>query len=208
MLVIKNILRVIGQSVSVFILTYMCFAFFEYKIPGHNTHTDDDAVLMFFAYVIVLVFGIGLLINSMFYMRRNHWRLYRVVVLFYVMIISSTLLISRDFVVRSYLGKKKSEYMRAGGYFPDMIWTKLVLYENNNFLNTSSYGGEVTVETTGKYKLENNSLSLSHMNKEELYIEKHYETLAKNIGAIYGIRNDTLICVDCGNKMKLIEKNN
>lgn len=207
MSIIKNITRIIGQSISIFIFSNMCLVFFEYKIPGNHTHTDDDAALIFCAYVIVLVLGIGLFINSIFYRRRNHWKYYRVLVMVYVLIVSATLLISREFVVRFYLGEKKVKYLSTGDYFPDMIRTKLVLYENNNFLCTSSYGGEITVETTGKYKKENDSLSLSFVNKEAAHIEKYYQTLSNNIGTRYGVQNDTLICLDCEIRMKLIQKN-
>ena len=87
----------------------------------------------------------------------------------------------------------------------DFIWVRLELYKNNDFLCSTSHGGEMTEETLGEYKIKNKVLELRLKNGISEHTKKGYMILYKNIGTEYRILNDTLICIDCEKEIKLIK---
>jgi hypothetical protein len=172
-----------------------------FRIPGNNTFTDNDAGPLALVYGIFLIIGIGLLLNSLIFKKKNHWIKYRNGIIVFVIGFGVLVFIPRDVIKWTFFGGKKMEFISIKN--PDFIWIKLELYKNNDFLCSTSHRGEMTEETLGEYKLNNNVLELHLKNEVSENTKKNYQTLYENIGTKYQILNDTLICLDCEKEIKL-----
>jgi hypothetical protein len=196
----KNILRVIGQSVLIIVFGLSGSLLFEFRIPGHQIFTDNDAGVLGLVYLVFIITGIGLLFNSLIFLVDNHWKKYRIGVLVFIFGFALAVFLPRDVIKWTFLGEKKMQFTSMEN--PELIWVKLELYKNNDFLCSTS-DAEMTVENLGKYVLESNTLKLSFKNEITEKVKKNYKTLTENIGTNYKIFNDTLICIDCESEIKL-----
>lgn len=194
-----NILRIIGQSILILVFGLAGSLLFEFRIPGHQTFTDNDAGPLAFVYGVFIIIGFGLLLNSLIF--KNHWSKFRIGVMIFVIGFGLAVFLPRNVIKWSFFGEKKMEFTSIEN--PDFIWVKLELYKNNDFLCSTSDGGEMTIENLGRYELKNNNLKLSFKNEISKHVIKHYKTLSNNIGTEYKISNDTLFCVDCEKEIKL-----
>ena len=199
-----NVIRIIGQLISISIFGLVGGLLFYFRIPGNETFTDNDAGPLALVYGIFIIIGIGLLLNSLIFKQKNHWKKYRTGVLVFVIGFGVLVFIPRNVIKWTFFGEKKMEFTSIKN--PEFIWVKLELYKNNDFLCSTSHGGEMTVENIGKYELKNDNLNLFFKNETSEHIKKYYKTLTNNIGTNYRILNDTLICIDCEKEIKL-EKN-
>lgn len=197
------VLRIIGQFISILIFGFAGGFLIHFKIPGNNTFTDDDAGALALVYGIFIIIGIGLILNSFVFKLKNHWGTFRIGVMIFVIGLSIAVFLPRDLIKWTYFGKKKMVFTSIEN--PSYIWVKLELYKKNDFLCTTSLGGEMTVENLGKYELKNNYLKLSFKNEISEHDKKYYKTLYHNIGTNYIIIKDTLICKDCDSDIKLIK---
>ena len=196
-----NIIRIIGQLISISIFGLAGGLLVHFRIPGNRTFTDNDAGPLTLFYGIFLIIGIGLLLNSLIFRHKNHWKKYRTGIIVFVIGFGLLVFIPRDVIKWTFFGGKKMEFTSVRN--SDFIWVKLELYKNNDFLCSTSHGGEMTEETLGEYKLKNNVLELHLKNGISEHTKKGYQTLYKNIGTKYQILNDTLICIDCEKEIKL-----
>jgi len=196
-----SIIRIIGQLISILIFGLAGGLLFEFRIPGHQTFTDNDSGIFGLVYIVFIIVGIGLLINSLIFKEKKHWRKYRIGVLIFVIGFGVLVFIPRNVIKWTFFGEKKMEFTSIKN--PDFIWVKLELYKNNDFLCSTSHAGEMTEETLGKYKLKNNLLELHLKNGISEHTKNGYQTLYENIGTKYRILNDTLICIDCEKEIKL-----
>ncbi|MFS4482269.1 hypothetical protein ACKGJY_04585 [Hyunsoonleella sp. 2307UL5-6] len=196
-----NIIRIVGQLISISIFVLVGGLLVHFRIPGNNTFTDNDAGPLALVYGIFLIIGIGLLLNSLIFKQKNHWKKYRTGIIVLVIGFGLLVFIPRDVVKWTFFGGKKLEFTSIKN--PDFIWVKLELYKNNDFLCSTSHGGEMTEETFGEYKLKNNVLELHLKNGISEHTKNRYKTLYENIGTKYRILNDTLICMDCEKEIKL-----
>lgn len=198
---LRNLIRIIGQLISISIFGLAGGLLFHFRIPGNETFTDNDAGPLALVYGIFLIIGIGLLINSLIFKHKNHWKKYRTGIIVFVIGFGLLVFMPRDVIKWTFFGGKKMEFTSVKN--PDFIWVKLELYKNNDFLCSTSHGGEMTEETLGKYKLKDNVLELHLKNGISEHTKKGYQTLYENIGTKYRILNDTLICIDCEKEVKL-----
>ena len=198
---LKTILRIIGNSIAISIFGLVGVLLFEFRIPGHQNYTDHDSMFMGIANIIFVFIGISLIINSSIFRVKNHWKKFRTGVIILVIGFGLAVFLPREIIKWTFFGEKKVEFTSLKN--PDFIWVNLELYKNNNFLCSTSHGGEMTVENLGKYELKNNNLKLSFENGISEHAKKYYKTLSKNIGTSYKILNDTLICLDCEKEIKL-----
>ena len=196
-----SIIRIIGQLISVSIFGLVGGLLFHFRIPGNETFTDNDAGPLALVYGIFIIIGIGLLINSLIFKQKNHWKKYRIGVLIFVVGFGLAVFLPREIIKWTYFGGKEMEFTSIEN--PDFIWVQLELYKNNDFLCSTSHGGEMTEETIGEYKLKNNVLELHLKNEISEHTKKGYQTLYKNIGTKYRVSNDTLVCLDCEKEIKL-----
>ena len=196
-----DVIRIVGQFISISIFGLAGGFLFHFRLPGNNTFTDNDAGPLALVFGIFLISGIGLLLNSLIFKQKNHWKIYRTVIIVFVIGFGLLVFMPRDVIKWTFFGGKKMEFTSIKN--PDFIWVKLELYKNNDFLCSTSYGGEMTEETLGKYKLKDNVLELHLKNGISEHTKKGYQTLYKNIGTKYQILNDTLICIDCEKEIKL-----
>lgn len=196
-----NIIRIIGQALLVVVFGLAGGLLFVFRIPGHQTFTDNDAGPLALIYGIFIIIGLGLLLNSIIFKIKNHWSKLRIGIMIFVIGFGLAVFLPREVIKWIFLGEKKMEFTSLEN--PKFIWVKLELYKNNQFLCSTSEGGEMTVENLGKYELENNSLNLIFENKISGHVKKYYKTLYKNIGTNYQLLNDTLICIDCENDIIL-----
>ena len=196
-----NIIRIIGQLISISIFGLTGGLLFHFRIPGNETFTDNDAGPLALVYGIFLIIGIGLLINSLVFKQKKHWEKYRIGVLIFIIGFGLAVFLPRDIIKWSYFGEKEMEFTSIEN--SDFIWVKLELYKNNDFLCSTSHRGEMTEETLGKYELKQNVLELYLKNGISEHTKKGYQTLYENIGTKYRILNDTLICIDCEKEIKL-----
>ncbi|MDG5493221.1 hypothetical protein [Psychroserpens sp. SPM9] len=198
---LMNIIRIAGQLISVSIFALAGGLLVHFRIPGNRTFTDNDAGPLTLVYGIFLIIGIGLLLNSLIFKQKNHWKKYRAGIIVFVIGFGLLVFMPRDVIKWTFFGGKKMEFTSIKN--PDFIWVKLELYKNNDFLCSTSHGGEMTEETLGKYKLKDNVLELHLKNGISEHTKKGYQTLYENIGTKYRMLNDTLICIDCEKEIKL-----
>ena len=196
-----SIVRIIGQLISISIFGLAGGLLFHFRIPGNETFTDNDSGPLALVYGIFIIVGIGLLINSLILKQKNHWKKYRIGVLVIVIGFGLVIFLPRDIMKWTYFGKKEMEFTSIEN--ADFIWVRLELYKNNDFLCSTSHGGEMTEETLGEYKLKNNVLELDLKNEISEHTKNGYQTLYKNIGTKYRVSNDTLVCLDCEKEIKL-----
>ena len=194
-------IRIIGQLISVSIFGLVGGLLFHFRIPGNETFTDNDAGPLALVYGIFIIIGIGLLINSLIFKQKNHWKKYGIGLLIFVVGFELAVFLPREIIKWTYFGGKEMEFTSIEN--PDFIWVQLELYKNNDFLCSTSHGGEMTEETIGEYKLKNNVLELHLKNEISEHTKKGYPTLYKNIGTKYRLSNDTLVCLDCEKEIKL-----
>jgi hypothetical protein len=152
-------------------------------------------------YGVFLIIGIGLIINSLVFNHKKHWKKYRIGLLIFVIGFGLTIFLPRDIIKWTFFGKKEMEFTSIEN--ADFIWVRLELYKNNDFLSSTSHGGEMTEEILGEYKLKNNILELHLKNEISEHTKKGYKTLYKNIGTRYRVSNDTLVCLDCEKEIRL-----
>ena len=198
---LTSIVRIIGQLISISIFGLAGGSLFHFRIPGNNTFTDDDTGPLALFYGIFIIIGIGLLLNSLIFKQKNHWKKYRIGVLIFVIGFGLLVFVPRDIIKWTFFGRKKMEFTSIKN--PDFIWVKLELYKNNDFLCSTSLGGEMTEETLGNYKLKDNVLELQLKKEISEHTKNGYQTLYKNIGTKYRLSNDTLVCLDCEKEIKL-----
>ena len=198
---LTNIIRIIGQLIFISIFGLAGGLLVHFRIPGNNTFTDNDAGPLALVYGIFLIIGIGLLINLLIFKQKNHWKKYRIGIMAFVIGFGLLVFIPRDVIKWTFFGGKKMEFTSIKN--PDFIWVKLELFKNNDFLCSTSHGGEMTEETLGEYKLKNNVLELHLKNGISEHTKKRYQTLYENIGTKYRVIKDTLICLDCEKEIKL-----
>ena len=74
---LTNIIRIVGQLISISIFVLVGGLLVHFRIPGNNTFTDNDAGPLALVYGIFLIIGIGLLLNSLIFKQKNHWKKYR-----------------------------------------------------------------------------------------------------------------------------------
>jgi hypothetical protein len=196
-----NIIRIIGQLISISIFGLAGGLLFYFRIPGNQTFTDDDSGALALVYGAFLIIGIGLIINSLVFKLKNHWKKYRIGLLIFVIGFGLTIFLPRDIIKWAFLSKKEMEFTSIEN--ADFIWVRLELYKNNDFLSSTSHGGEMTEEILGEYKLKNNILELHLKNEISEHTKKRYQILYKNIGTRYRVSNDTLVCLDCEKEIKL-----
>ena len=196
-----NILRIIGQSILILVFGLAGGLLFEFRIPGHHTFTDNDAGPLSLVYGIFIIIGLGLLLNSLIFKLKSHWSKFRIGVMIFVIGFGLAVFLPRDIIKWTYFGEKEMEFTSIEN--DDFIWVRLQLYKNNDFLCSTSHGGEMTEETLGEYKLKNNVLELHLKNEISEHTKKGYHTLYKNIGTKYRVSNDTLVCLDCEKEIKL-----
>jgi hypothetical protein len=198
---LTNIIRIVGQLISISIFVLVGGLLVHFRIPGNNTFTDNDAGPLALVYGIFLIIGIGLLLNSLIFKQKNHWKKYRTGIIVLVIGFGLLVFIPRDVIKWTFFGGKKMEFTSIKN--SDFIWVKLELYKNNDFLCSTSHGGEMTEETLGEYKLKNNVLELYLKNGISEHTKNRSQTLYENIGTKYRILNDTLICMNCEKEIKL-----
>jgi hypothetical protein len=198
---LTNIIRIVGQLISISIFVLVGGLLVHFRIPGNNTFTDNDAGPLALVYGIFLIIGIGILLNSLIFKQKNHWKKYRTGIIVLVIGFGLLVFIPRDVIKWTFFGGKKMEFTSIKN--SDFIWVKLELYKNNDFLCSTSHGGEMTEETLGEYKLKNNVLELYLKNGISEHTKNRSQTLYENIGTKYRILNDTLICMNCEKEIKL-----
>ncbi len=196
-----SIVRIIGQLISTSIFGLAGGLLFHFRIPGNRTFTDNDSGPLALVYGVFLIIGIGLIINSLIFKQKKHWEKYRIGLLVFVIGFGFAVFLPRDIIKWTYFGKKEIEFTSIEN--TDFIWVRLELYKNNDFLCSTSHGGEMTEETLGEYKLKNDVLELHLKNEISEHTKKGYQTLYKNIGTKYRISNDSLLCLDCEKEIKL-----
>lgn len=167
---------------------------FYSRIPGNNTFTDNDGLPIAMGYGIFLLIGIGLVLNSYYFIIKNHLKKIRIGILVLVIGGIIMVLIPREFLIYTFLGNQKSELISVNTKETDYIWVDMKFYENDTFL-CSSTNFNLTVENIGKYKLTNSSLHLTYENEQ-----------SKFLGTTFQIENDTLYCLDCNTALRLVKK--
>ncbi|WP_299684116.1 hypothetical protein [uncultured Dokdonia sp.] len=137
----------------------------------------------------------------MIFKQKKHWEKYRIGLLVFVIGFGLAVFLPRDIIKWTYFGKKEMEFTSIEN--ADFIWVRLELYKNNDFLCSTSHGGEMTEETLGEYNLKNNVLELHLKNEISEHTKKRCQILYKNIGTKYRVSNDSLVCLDCEKEIKL-----
>lgn len=126
-----NIILIIGQLISISIFGLAGGLLVHFRIPGNNTFTDDDAGLLGLIYVIFIIIGVGLLLNSLIFNQKKDWRKYRIGVVVFVIVLGLLAFIPRDVIKWTFFGEKEMEFTSLEN--PEFIWVKLELYKNNDF---------------------------------------------------------------------------
>lgn len=88
---VRNVIQFVGQLISILIFGLTGGLLFHFRIPGNKTFTDNDAGPIALVYGIFIIMGIGLFLNSLIFIQKNHWSKYRIGVL--VIIIGLSMLI-------------------------------------------------------------------------------------------------------------------
>jgi len=196
-----NVFRIVGQLILISIFGLSGGLLVHFRIPGNNTFTDNDAGPLALVYGIFIIIGLGLLLNSGIFKLKDHWPKYRLGVMIFIIGFGLSVFLPRDVIKWTFFGEKKMEFTSLKN--PDSIWVRLELYKNNDFLCSTSHGGQMTVEYLGKYEIKNDYLNLSFKNEIPEHVKKYYKTLSNNIGTNYKMSNDTLYCIDCEKEIKL-----
>ncbi|WP_281765484.1 hypothetical protein [Neptunitalea lumnitzerae] len=199
-----NFLRASGQLVFIVLYILIGKLVFQFKIPGYKIVTDGDEGFIAFFYFLLIVLGLGLLLNSYIFLLKGHWKKFRIAVMLIVFVLALVFGVPSKVVNSFYFGEQVSTYSSIQN--EDLIWTDIKLFENHKFLYSSSLGGEIMVENIGTYEMKNNSLKLFFENKQFDYREEYYKVLYENIGTEYTLDNDTLVCENCKSDIQLIKR--
>lgn len=189
-----KVLRIAGQVTMLSLLFFLAYVLIDLKLPGQRTFTDQDQVGWALFGTLFYVLAFGLLINSIFQLYRNHWRNYRIIVAVVTTVIIFLVISPREKYVNLLLGKPDLTYTRVDkneNYLTASVSIKL--FENGKFLS-ETYDAHLNNENIGNYIFENGTLKLDFENEQSEYM-----------GTEYKIINDTLQCMDCSEKVKLIK---
>jgi energy-coupling factor transporter transmembrane protein EcfT len=187
-----NFLRIIGQSIMLIAICLVGFCLIYPRIPGYNTSTDHDAGPWYFLYVTFIILTSAFLINTIIFLYKKHWKVYRLLVLSLITGLIISIFTPRKYILRLFLGEMKVEYRSVNTKNLKYYWIQIELFDNNNFLSSSS-NYNLTIENIGKYELSEELLILQFENKQSDFMGKEFK-----------INQDTLYCKDCKSEIKLI----
>jgi hypothetical protein len=137
--------------------------------------------------------GIGLIINSFFFLMKNHWKKYRIGILVFAFGFMMAVLLPRQLTIWIALGPQESEFTALDVDNSSDVSIQLELFENKKFLSTST-NFHRTEENIGTYTKRDALLHLTFHNKK-----------SKLIGTKFKVQNDTLYCIDCSSVTTLVK---
>ncbi|RKN83235.1 hypothetical protein [Ulvibacterium marinum] len=188
-----KVLRIIGQVLVLSSITLLAYPLIELKIPGKRIFTDQGQIGMSVFGALFFIIASGLLLNSIIMFTQNHWRNYRLIASIIIVILVFLVILPRENYVKSVLGKPKLSFNRINKNEKYATATiKIRLFNNGRFLS-ETYDAHLNNENMGNYTFENGNLSLDFHNEKPEYM-----------GTELKIINDTLSCLNCTEKVKLI----
>lgn len=182
----KNGLIITGQAISVLLFLLLGCFLIHMKIPGNGAICDSEQIILFETWIIFILLGIGLLINSWIFYLKKKWKKYRIGIILMIMIFFFVSAIPRTIIMSTIYGKETN---LIEGNTP--VYIKIKLYKNGNFF-AYTYDTSCESENIGTYQLIDNKLNLSFKNEKSEYL-----------GTEYQIENEWVNCLDCENKGKL-----
>ncbi len=189
-----KVLRIVGQVLILSFLFLFAYPLIELKLPGKRIFTDQDQIGMVIFGALFFITAFGLLLNSTIMFSKNHWRNYRLIASIATVILVSLILLPRENFVKIILGKPNHSFNRVDKnekYATASI--KIRLFENGKFLS-ETYDAHLNNENIGNYTFKNGNLILDFVNEKSEYIGTEFKMI-----------NDTLNCLNCKEKVKLIK---
>jgi len=173
------ILKIIGQTITTFIVFVLAILIISLRVPQNDGMCDADHVVLAFVYLIFIFLSIGLLINSIYFFRKNNWKIYRRIIIVLILVTYLLMLIfQRNFYIRATYGKKKYLIEAKNN---DSISANIKLYDNHGFIS-EIYNRGCFIETIGSYEITKEKLILHFENNQ-----------CKCLGKYYQIKHDVLI---------------
>jgi hypothetical protein len=192
---LELIVRIIGQLLTIFVFVFSGVGLFHFRLPGNHSFTDNDLAVSAILYAIFFMTGIGLIVNSFFFIIKSHWKKYRVGVLAFVFGCILAIVVPRQFIFWIAFGKQESEFVTVDVDNSSDVMIQLKLFKNNKFVSTST-NFHLTKENIGTYIKSDTLLRLTFPNEK-----------SQLIGTKFKIQNDTLYCEDCSSEITLIKDN-
>ena len=183
---LKSVLIIIGQVFTVLLFLLLGFLLIHMKIPGNGATCDPEQTILFGTWLIFILLGIGLLINSWIFYSKWKWKKYRVGIISTIFIFFFLTIFLRQIIMTINYGKET--YLIEGN---DPVYIKIELYANGKFF-AYTYDTSCESENIGTYKLIDNKLTFKFKSEKSEYL-----------GTEYRIENNLVDCLDCKNKYEL-----
>jgi len=172
MKIIIIILKIIGQTITTFIVFALAALFISLRIPQNDGMCDADNLVLALLYQIFTFSSIGLLINSIYFFKKNNWKRYRTVIIVLILITFLVMLVfQRNLYIKVTYGNEK--YL-IGAKNNDSISANIKLYDNHKFIS-EIYSKSCLIETIGGYEITKEKLILHFNNKQCKYLGKYYQ---------------------------------
>jgi hypothetical protein len=166
------------------------------KWPGYQSYTDNDAGVFYFSARLYIYVSGFLLINSILFFILKHWRIYRTIAVFISVIISTLIVLPKEYFIQFVLGEEIATYKMNGDILNGSdYYIDLRLFKGSDFLSESS-DYQIVVENVGQYKYNDDTLMLNFQNEK-----------SDLIGARFLKIEDSLKCLDCSSLVKLHKQN-
>jgi hypothetical protein len=189
-----KVLRIIGQVLTLSSIVLFAYPLIELKLPGKRIFTDQDQIGMAIFGALFFITTFGLLLNSTIMFSKKHWKNYRLIAVIISVIFISLVLLPRENIVKLILGKPNHSFNRVDKNEKYATATmKIRLFENGKFLS-ETYDAHLNNENIGNYTFENGNLNLDFHNEKSEYMGTEFKMI-----------NDTLNCLNCKEKVKLIK---
>jgi hypothetical protein len=185
------LLRVLGQSILLLIVLLVGSLLIWERIPGNGSICDPGQHFYFVAWVIFIGLSSALIINSWFFLKRNHWKQYRIAALTIVTLLLMIAFSIRPMVFSLTYGNEKYVLENQEESFEQI---KLKLYENEKFFSWT-YDMGCQIENTGTYTFEKGRIVLSFDNKKSDYIGTEYLIADKRFVCVKGceVKNELVV---------------
>ena len=185
-------LRALVQATILLIVLLIGTLLIWERVPGNGSICDPEQHDYFVAWMLFIGLSSLVIINSWFFLKRNHWKRYRIVALLIAILLLTISFSIRPLVFAIVYGKEIFVIENQEEGF-ELI--KLRLYENNRFFSWT-YDMSCQIENIGTYRLEKGKMVLSFENEKSDYL-----------GTEYLFKDDSLICVKgCQYKNDLVIK--
>jgi len=184
------IYRALVQVTFVGVLLFTGFILLQVKWPGYQTYTDNDAGLFYYISVVFMCALILLFLNSVLFYFLKHWRIYRLYIACFTVLLLILVILPREYFVKALLSNEQTTY-KSEFNNESLYYINIRLFEAGKFLaETSDF--EYTVENIGDYLIEHDTLTLKFKNLKSNYI-----------GSKFLIINNELHCIDCSEEIDL-----